>query len=156
MQAIHNLAAGASPDGNSLATHIMIFYGFTLGLNVISTRAYRHSCYGLSCRGLISNSSLVLIALRIWLTQRQAAKANVAPSDTLNLTMTIVIESGEYQFNCICASSLTLRILAVLYSICLIVMIIPTATGSNVQYCMLSVMPGIVGIAVRGFRFKCT
>ncbi|KAJ7320792.1 hypothetical protein DFH08DRAFT_387324 [Mycena albidolilacea] len=43
--------------------------------------------------------------------------------------MTIVIES------------------AAIYSLCLIAMIVPTALGDNVQYCILSAMPGIVGIA---------
>ncbi|TCD71997.1 hypothetical protein EIP91_000129 [Steccherinum ochraceum] len=94
LQVIRNLKAGESPDGNTLATHIMIFYGFTLGLNVLST---------------------CLIALRIYLQQRQAHKAKVAPSDTLNMTMVILIESAG------------------LYSACLIAMLVPTATGSNVQ-----------------------
>lgn len=37
IQTIRGLEAGASPDGNTVATHLMVFYGFTLGLNVLCT-----------------------------------------------------------------------------------------------------------------------
>ncbi|KAJ3999352.1 hypothetical protein F5050DRAFT_1738458 [Lentinula boryana] len=47
----------------------------------------------------------------------------------LNLAIEVVVES------------------AALYSSSLVAMIAPTAIGSNVQYCMLSVMSPIVGIA---------
>ncbi|KAF7344077.1 hypothetical protein MVEN_01697300 [Mycena venus] len=107
IQAIRELAAGASPDGHNVSTHAIIFYSFTLSLNVLCT---------------------FLISLRIYLTQRRA-KGIIASGLDLGMTMTIVIES------------------AALYSACLIAMIVPTALGNNVQFCLLSVMPGIVGIA---------
>ncbi|KAH8100947.1 hypothetical protein BXZ70DRAFT_1007877 [Cristinia sonorae] len=106
LRAIDNLDMGQDPNGDSLSTPIIIFYSFTLGLNVLST---------------------ILIAYRIHLAQRQAHAANVAPSGTLKLTMTIVVES------------------ALIYSAFLVAMLVPTATGSNVQFCLLSVMPGVVG-----------
>lgn len=37
IQTIHQLTAGESPDGSTLATHLLIFYGFTLSVNVLST-----------------------------------------------------------------------------------------------------------------------
>ncbi|KAJ3727021.1 hypothetical protein C8R42DRAFT_717838 [Lentinula raphanica] len=106
IQTIQRLTAGSSPDGSSIATHLLIFYGFTLGVNVLST---------------------FLIALRIYLVQRQTRV--IKSSMDLNLAIEVVVES------------------AALYSSSLIAMIAPTATGSNVQYCMLSVMSPIVGIA---------
>ncbi|KAJ3789612.1 hypothetical protein GGU10DRAFT_371966 [Lentinula aff. detonsa] len=108
IQTIHQLTAGESPDGSSLATHLLIFYGFTLGVNVLST---------------------FLIAFRIYLVQRQTRL--IKSSMDLNLAIEVVVES------------------AALYSSSLVAMIAPTATGSNVQYCMLSVISPIVGIAVR-------
>ncbi|KAJ6452108.1 hypothetical protein C8R45DRAFT_1041372 [Mycena sanguinolenta] len=107
IQAIRELASGASPDGHNVSTHAIIFYSFTLSLNVLCT---------------------FLISLRIYLTRRRA-KGIIASGLDLGTTMTIVIES------------------AALYSACLIAMIVPTALGNNIQFCLLSVMPGIVGIA---------
>ncbi|KAJ3970708.1 hypothetical protein EV361DRAFT_914629 [Lentinula raphanica] len=106
IQAIQRLTAGSSPDGSSIATHALIFYGFTLGVNILSS---------------------FLIALRIYLVQRQTRV--IKSSMDLNLAIEVVVES------------------AALYSCSLIAMIAPTATGSNVQYCLLSVMSPIVGIA---------
>ncbi|KAJ7717375.1 hypothetical protein DFH07DRAFT_861395 [Mycena maculata] len=107
IQTIRELEAGASPDGGSLATHEIVFYSFTLTLNVLCT---------------------ILISLRIYLTQRTAAGVIISSLD-LTTTMAIVIES------------------AAIYSACLIAMIVPTALDNNVQYVLLSLMPGIVGIA---------
>ncbi|KAJ7906591.1 hypothetical protein B0H13DRAFT_2505688 [Mycena leptocephala] len=73
IQAIRELAAGSSPDGKNVSTHAVVFYAFTLTLNVLCTPA--------------------------------------------------------------------------IYSACLVAMIVPTVLGNNIQYCLLSVMPGIVGIA---------
>ncbi|KAK7438398.1 hypothetical protein VKT23_018011 [Stygiomarasmius scandens] len=108
IRTIRHLEAGASPDGNDIATHILVFYGFTLALNVLCT---------------------LLIALRFWIAQRQAAANKIASSMDLSTTLVIVVES------------------AALYSVCLVVMLVPTAMGNNAQYCMLSMMPGIVGLA---------
>ncbi|KAJ7655825.1 hypothetical protein DFH06DRAFT_484003 [Mycena polygramma] len=108
IQAIRELAAGSSPDGKNVATHAIVFYAFTLTLNILSS---------------------FLISLRIYITKRQAEDLALRPSSELGTTMTILIES------------------AALYSLCLIAMIVPTSLGNNVQYCLLSVMPGIVGIA---------
>ncbi|KAJ6629910.1 hypothetical protein B0H10DRAFT_1985795 [Mycena sp. CBHHK59/15] len=107
IRAIRELAAGSSPDGKNVATHAVVFYAFTLSLNVLCT---------------------FLISLRMYLTKRRTDGIIVS---TLNLStaMAIVVES------------------AALYSACLIAMIVPTALGNNIQYCLLSVMPGIVGIA---------
>ncbi|KAJ3852660.1 hypothetical protein EV368DRAFT_82320 [Lentinula lateritia] len=106
IQTIHQLTAGESPDGSTLATHLLIFYGFTLSVNVLST---------------------FMIASRIYLAQRQTRL--IKSSMNLNMAIEVVVES------------------AALYSSSLVAMIAPTATGSNVQYCMLSVMSPIVGIA---------
>ncbi|KAJ6589253.1 hypothetical protein B0H19DRAFT_234434 [Mycena capillaripes] len=109
IQAIRELAAGDSPDGRNVATHAIVFYSFTLALNVISS---------------------FLISLRIYITKRRVEDlTRVVSSLDLTTTMTILIES------------------AVLYSASLIAMIVPTALGDNVQFCLLSVMPGIIGIA---------
>ncbi|KAK7019723.1 hypothetical protein VNI00_017962 [Paramarasmius palmivorus] len=108
VQSIRELAAGDSPDGKSTATHALIFYSFTLALNVVCT---------------------FLIALRLYIAQRQSTAAKMAPSTNLNKLMVIVIES------------------AALYSACLVAMLVPTALGNNAQYCILSMMPGIVGLA---------
>jgi len=107
IQAIHKLAVGSSPDGKNVSTHAVIFYSFTLSLNVLCT---------------------LLISLRIYLTKRRVDGVLVSSLD-LGTTMTIVIES------------------AALYSACLVAMIVPTVLGNNVQFCILSVLPGIVGIA---------
>ncbi|KAI3602312.1 hypothetical protein WG66_011310 [Moniliophthora roreri] len=104
IQSIQELAAGDSPDGKSTATHAIIFYSFTLALNVVCT---------------------FLISLRLYIQQRQSAEVKMAPSTNLNKLMVIIIES------------------AALYSACLVAMLVPTALGSNVQYCILSMMPGI-------------
>ncbi|KAJ7479848.1 hypothetical protein FB451DRAFT_165408 [Mycena latifolia] len=104
IQAIQKLAAGSSPDGKNVATHAVVFYSFTLSLNVLCT---------------------FLISLRIYLTKRRANGVAVSAFD-LGTTIAIVIES------------------AAIYSACLVAMIVPTALGNNVQYCLLSVMPGIV------------
>ncbi|KAJ7487256.1 hypothetical protein B0H11DRAFT_2230577 [Mycena galericulata] len=69
-----------------------------------------------------------LISLRIYMTKRRAAGVIVSSLD-LSTTMSIVVES------------------AAIYSACLIAMIVPTVLGNNVQYVILSMMPGIVGIA---------
>ncbi|KAF5344253.1 hypothetical protein D9758_012352 [Tetrapyrgos nigripes] len=108
LQTIRHLETGAEPDGASLATRILIFYGLTLGLNLLCT---------------------LLIGLRFYIAQRQAAESKIAPSMNLSATLIIVVES------------------AALYSVCLIVMMVPTAMGDNTQYCMLSMMPGVVGLA---------
>ncbi|KAJ7309142.1 hypothetical protein DFH08DRAFT_899661 [Mycena albidolilacea] len=109
IQAIRELAAGDSPDGKNVATHAIVFYSFTLALNVISS---------------------FLISLRIYITKRQVEDiAGGTSLLDLTTTMTILIES------------------AVLYSAALIAMIVPTALGDNVQFCLLSVMPSIIGIA---------
>ncbi|KAJ7641300.1 hypothetical protein FB45DRAFT_354690 [Roridomyces roridus] len=107
IQAIRKLAAGSSPDGKNVSTHAIVFYSFTLALNMLCT---------------------LLISLRIYLTQRRTSGV-IGRSVDLNTTMAIVIES------------------AALYSVALIAMIVPTSLGDNVQYCLLSMMPGIVGIA---------
>ncbi|KAJ7112952.1 hypothetical protein C8R44DRAFT_796985 [Mycena epipterygia] len=107
IQAIRELAAGSSPDGKNVATHAVVFYAFTLSLNVLCT---------------------LLISLRIYLTKRRAVGVITSSLD-LGTTMTIVIES------------------AAIYSACLVAMIVPTALGNNVQYCVLSALPGVVGIA---------
>ena len=98
LQAIRELAAGGSPDGGTLATRIMIFYGFTLGLNVFSTRMY-HVRVFFCASPSDAAATLVLIALRIYLSLRQARKAEVAQSSTLQMTMTIVIESGVSNYH---------------------------------------------------------
>ncbi|KAJ7159983.1 hypothetical protein C8R43DRAFT_349000 [Mycena crocata] len=107
IQAIRELAAGSSPDGKNVSTHAVVFYAFTLSLNVLCT---------------------LLISLRIYLTKRRSEGVIVSSLD-LGTTMAIVIES------------------AAIYSACLVAMIVPTALGNNIQYCLLSVMPGIVGFA---------
>ncbi|KAJ6452248.1 hypothetical protein C8R45DRAFT_1113122 [Mycena sanguinolenta] len=71
----------------------------------------------------------LLIALRIYVTKRRLEGLTMVALLNVGTTMTILIES------------------AALYSVCLIAMIVPTVLGNNVQYCVLSVMPGIVGIA---------
>ncbi|KAJ7474473.1 hypothetical protein B0H11DRAFT_1333902 [Mycena galericulata] len=107
IQAIRELASGSSPDGKNVATHAIVFYAFTLGLNVICT---------------------FLISLRIYMTKRRAAGVIVSSLD-LSTTMSIVVES------------------AAIYSACLIAMMVPTVLANNVQYIILSMMPGVVGIA---------
>ncbi|KAJ7810329.1 hypothetical protein B0H13DRAFT_544384 [Mycena leptocephala] len=72
--------------------------------------------------------SSFLISLQIYLTKRRVEGLTLMPS-VLGTTMTILIES------------------AAIYSACLVAMIVPTVQGNNVQYVVLSVMPGIVGIA---------
>ncbi|KAF7361141.1 hypothetical protein MSAN_01145900 [Mycena sanguinolenta] len=71
----------------------------------------------------------LLIALRIYLTKRRLEGFTMVALLNVGTTMTILIES------------------AAIYSVCLIAMIVPTVLGNNVQYCVLSLMPGIVGIA---------
>ncbi|KAJ7243910.1 hypothetical protein B0H12DRAFT_815983 [Mycena haematopus] len=108
IQAIRELAAGTSPDGKNVSTHAIVFYSFTLALNVICT---------------------LLISLRIYVTKRRLEGLTMVALLDIGTTMTILIES------------------AAIYSVCLIAMMVPTVQGNNVQYCILSVMPGIVGIA---------
>ncbi|KAF8144918.1 hypothetical protein K438DRAFT_567708 [Mycena galopus ATCC 62051] len=105
IQAIRELAAGTSPDGKNVAHHAIVFYSFTLSLNVICT---------------------VLISLRIYLTKRRIEGLTMSALIDVSTTTTILVES------------------AAMYSVCLIAMMVPTALGNNVQYCVLSVMPGIV------------
>lgn len=38
IQAIRELIAGSSPDGKNVATHAVVFYAFTLSLNLLCTR----------------------------------------------------------------------------------------------------------------------
>ncbi|KAJ7512353.1 hypothetical protein B0H11DRAFT_1898849 [Mycena galericulata] len=103
-EAIRELASGSSPDGKNVATHTIVFYVFTLGLNVICT---------------------FLISLRIYMTKRRAAGVIVSSLD-LSTTMSIVVES------------------AAIYSACLIARMVPTVLANNVQYIILSMMPGVV------------
>ncbi|KAF5376171.1 hypothetical protein D9757_009342 [Collybiopsis confluens] len=69
-----------------------------------------------------------LIALRIYLVKRQT-EGLIGNFTSLNTTVVIIVES------------------AAIYSASLVALIIPTALGSNVQFCILSIMPGVVGIA---------
>ncbi|KAF8217271.1 hypothetical protein K438DRAFT_1748360 [Mycena galopus ATCC 62051] len=129
LQAIRELAAGSSPDGKNAANHAIVFYSFTLALNVICTREPHFDC-AFDSR-LKELWDVVSISLRIYTTKRRVENlAKVALID-VNTTMAILIESG----------------MSAVYSVCLIAMIVPTALGNNVQYCLLSVMPGIIGIA---------
>ncbi|KAJ7895901.1 hypothetical protein B0H14DRAFT_2679499 [Mycena olivaceomarginata] len=78
IQAIRELAAGDSPDGKNVATHAIVFYSFTLALNVISS---------------------FLISLRIYITKRQVEDiAGGTSLLDLTTTMTILIESDNVQF----------------------------------------------------------
>ncbi|KAJ7690009.1 hypothetical protein B0H14DRAFT_3050191 [Mycena olivaceomarginata] len=68
------LTAGDSPDGKNVATHAIVFYSFTLALNVISS---------------------FLISLQIYITKRQVEDiARGTSSLDLTMTMTILIESA--------------------------------------------------------------
>ncbi|KAJ4483744.1 hypothetical protein J3R30DRAFT_1825965 [Lentinula aciculospora] len=77
--------------------------------------------------------STCMIASRIYLAQRQTRI--IKSSMNLNMAIEVVVES------------------AALYSSSLVAMIAPTATGSNVQYCMLSVMSPIF-VSNQGIAFS--
>lgn len=93
---IRQLETGASPDGNSIALHALLFYGFTLGLNVLCTGMLSPYVYPTETAKLISRS--VLISLRLFIQQRQTADAKIS-SVNLQNTMIIVIESGTHSSN---------------------------------------------------------
>ncbi|KAL0578829.1 hypothetical protein V5O48_003153 [Marasmius crinis-equi] len=122
---VKKLQDGQDPGRGTLAMHNLVFFCFTLSLNILST---------------------VLIALKLLVSERQTKL-----SSTLNLksTTSIVVESGvclgmnlQYPPTLIQSSF----DLAAIYSAFLIAALVCNVLVLNGQYPVLIMMPGVVGL----------